>query len=172
MIANFIFTTRLRDLPPEVVHQAKRCLLDILGAAFGGLEIKAGQIAIRFSQTLGGPEEATVCGANTKKSYFAAALTNGILASALDVDDGHREALGHPGAVVIPAVLAVAERERTSGKELLEAIVVGYEIGIRALVGYIVPSSVPMRITGSAARAGVLVWSWRSFFATLSVNIR
>jgi 2-methylcitrate dehydratase PrpD len=61
-----------------------------------------------------------------------AALANGFAASALDIDDGYRPVKGHPGAVVFPAVLAAAEEAKSSGVELLTALVVGYEVAMRA----------------------------------------
>jgi 2-methylcitrate dehydratase PrpD len=62
----------------------------------------------------------------------AAALVNGFSANALDIDDGYREVCGHPGAVVFPAVLAIGESLAVTGRALLEALVVGYEVAIRA----------------------------------------
>ncbi|MBW1867657.1 MAG: MmgE/PrpD family protein, partial [Deltaproteobacteria bacterium] len=59
------------------------------------------------------------------------AYVNSTLASAQDLDDGHRQAMGHPGASIIPAAIAVAEETEASGMELLAAIVVGYEVAIR-----------------------------------------
>jgi len=65
-------------------------------------------------------------------SVTGAAWANGVLANALDFDDGHRLTKGHPGANVIPAALAVAETTEADPEELLAAIAVGYEIAIRA----------------------------------------
>ena len=61
-----------------------------------------------------------------------AALAKGFAATALDIDDGYRPVKGHPGAVVFPAVLAAAEEAKSSGVELLTALVVGYEVAMRA----------------------------------------
>jgi len=67
-------------------------------------------------------------------SPAAAAWANGVLANVLDLDDGHSLTKGHPGAVVIPAAIAVAEHVQASANEALAAIAVGYEVAVRAAI--------------------------------------
>jgi 2-methylcitrate dehydratase PrpD len=129
----FIHGLKLEDLPPDVVRQVKICLLDVVGACLGGAGAKGARILLDFaSRQMAGEPEATIIRGGRKMSCSAASLVNGFIANALDIDDGHRVIKGHPGAAVFPAVLAAAERTGASGKKLLEALAVGYEIGIRA----------------------------------------
>ncbi len=128
----FISATRYAQLPTAVKTQVKRCLLDVLGATLGGAATPVARVVSDFVRQEHGGDEATILLADSRASLVGAALANAVMANALDVDDGYRLAKGHPGAVVFPAALAVAEREGASGRELLEALVVGYEIAIRA----------------------------------------
>jgi len=95
---------------------------------------------------IGGREESTLIGVGVKVPAPLAAWANSVLASALDIDDGSLAptgyAAGHHGAIVVPASLCVAESKGLSGKSFIEAVVVGYEVGIRA--AYIL-SSLPGR---------------------------
>ncbi len=130
---DFIHNLRLEKLPSSVVQKAKICLLDLVGTSLAGAKAKGAKILLDFStQQMGGSREATIIRGNRKLSCVSAALINGFITNALDMDDGYRKIKGHPGAAVFPAVLAVSERVRASGKEFLEALVTGYEIGIRA----------------------------------------
>jgi 2-methylcitrate dehydratase PrpD len=132
IVTDFILNTKYERLPSAVQYQAKRCLLDVLGATLAGTVTPVGHIISRFvaEQHIG--SEATVLMTHTKASLVGATLANAFAANALDIDDGYRLIKGHPGANIFPAGLAVAEKEGKSGEELLEALVVGYEVAIRA----------------------------------------
>lgn len=130
--AEFIRDLKWQDLDEKTIQTAKHCLLDYMGAVLGGSQTKTGEIAIEFARTLGGWGQATIWPTGEKVSCQAAAFAQATVGSALDIDDGHRMAVGHPGGVVIPAACAVAENNNSTAKELLEAIVCGYEVGIRA----------------------------------------
>jgi 2-methylcitrate dehydratase PrpD len=82
-------------------------------------------------KSMGGAEESTVIGEYGKIPCVNAAFVNGALAHIHELDDGHRFAMGHPSATVIPAALAVGEKNDATGKELITAIVVGYEVFVR-----------------------------------------
>jgi 2-methylcitrate dehydratase PrpD len=129
--AEFIVETHYEDLPPEVIEQAKRCILDYLGAALAGSELGLAPMMTGLILASGGEEEATVIGLNRKVPVLNAALLNGVRGHTLDMDDGHRYANAHPGVVVTPAALALAERENATIKDLIESMVVGYETMIR-----------------------------------------
>ena len=79
----------------------------------------------------GGNEEATVWGSGLKVPVLAASQANAVQGHAIDMDDGHRFANGHPGVVTIPAGVAIAEKNDLTGRELIEAVVAGYEVLIR-----------------------------------------
>lgn len=129
----YIRNLKMEDIPPHVVKQAKICLLDLLGASLGGFKSKGARILFDFSaQEIHGLQEATVIKANKKTSCVAASLINGFIVNALDIDDGYRRAKGHPGAAIFPTVLAISERMGVTGKQFLGALIIGYEIAIRA----------------------------------------
>ena len=132
-VIRFIRDTIYEDLPPEVRHQSKRCLLDGLGAFLAGTETPVGRLMARFAGSQMAGDEATVLATGGRASAVGAALANGFAGNALDIDDGYRRVKGHPGACVLPAVLVAAELAApVPGDEFLTALVVGYELGIRA----------------------------------------
>jgi len=140
-VANFIVTTSFDKLPTNVVAKAKMCVLDILGGSLAAHETKSANCVRRVVQKMGGREESTLIGIGVKVPAPLAAWANSILASALDIDDGFFTPtyhIGHHGSIVVPASLSMAECEGSSGKSFVEAVVVGYEVGIRA--GYILTS--------------------------------
>lgn len=129
----FILETTWEDLPSAVQHQARRCLLDALGALIAGTETPAGKLMADFAVEQYAGHEATLLVDGRRTSLVGAALANGFAGNALDIDDGYRLVKGHPGMGVLPALLAAAERRgNLSGQTFLTAFVVGYEVGIRA----------------------------------------
>ncbi len=129
--AEFILETHYGNLPKEVIQQTKRCILDFLGTTLAGCKIGLAPLVAKTISEMGGKKEATIIGIGMKMPALNAAFLNGVQGHTLDMDDGHRYANGHPGVAVIPAALALAERENLTGKELIESIVVGYETFIR-----------------------------------------
>lgn len=132
IVADFISNTKYQSLPSAVQYQAKRCLLDILGATLAGSTTPVGRIISRFVAEQYKSSEATILMADAKSSIVGATLANAFAANALDIDEGYRLIKGHPGANIFPAALAIAEKQGKSGEELLEAFIVGYEVAIRA----------------------------------------
>lgn len=125
-LAHFIHYTGYRDFPSEVVKQAKLCFLDFLGVSIAGSRTRSGQV---MRSTISSRGSSTVIG-GPKTSALEACLINGVSAHSLDLDDGHRLAQLHPGACVIPAALSLAESVGVSGIELLEALILGYQVAI------------------------------------------
>lgn len=120
------------QLSPEVITMAKKSLLDFLASTYAGYQSMTSSIVFQSVTELGNKGPCTIIGGKKQVSPFAATFINATLASCLDIDDGHREAVGHPGCMVIPPVLATGELvANCSGKEFITAMVVGYEIGIR-----------------------------------------
>lgn len=126
--AQFATSLRLPDLPPDVVAMAKLLLLDTLACAFGGYGSAAQQAAEGAEADLGGSPEATVVGSGRRTSALSAILANGAMVRYLDANDLSG---GSHDSEVIPAALAVAEKEGRTGGDLLTAVVVGYELGAR-----------------------------------------
>lgn len=131
-IADFIFGLRWGVLPEEVRQQARRCLLDLLACAVAGTSTRVAEVMRRFALRMGGAPDALVLGTEQRLPLPWAVLTNAFATSALDADDGYRLVKGHPGAFVFPAALAGAQMAGASGRQFLEALIVGYEIGMRA----------------------------------------
>lgn len=130
-LANFCRNIRYEYLPPEVIEKAKLCLLDYVANVYGSLELEAVAGVASYVKFLSGAPVATVHGCDFKTDIQNAAFVNGTLAEAIEAQDGYRFGGSHPGVAVIPAVFAVAEEMGYSGKEVLAAIVVGYEIANR-----------------------------------------
>ncbi len=122
----FIQSASYEQLPDGVIQKAKECFTDFLGVALRGSQTKSGEAVKNIIQPCG---ESTVIGQG-KSSALEAGLANGIFAHSMDLDDGHRRAMLHPGACVIPAALSLCESGNRTGKELIESIVVGYQVAI------------------------------------------
>jgi 2-methylcitrate dehydratase PrpD len=133
-ISDYIVSSQYRDFSKLSIQKAKLCLLDFLGCAIGGTLIETGKILLRFSESMVGDGSSTILGGQRRVSCTNAALINSLLGNCLDFDDTYAGAAGHPGATVIPTVLSVGEERRSSGREALIAILVGYEITIRLLI--------------------------------------
>ena len=130
---DFTLKTRWEDLPAAVQHQAKRCLMDALGALIAGSQTPVAGIMRKTAQEQFGGDQATILVGGERVSAAGAALANGFFGNALDIDDGYRKVKGHPGACALPPVLAAAELAGgCSGREFLTALVVAYELGTRA----------------------------------------
>lgn len=118
-------------LPEDIRRVAKWCLLDWFGSAVAGATAKPTAILLDVARGLGGTPEATLLPDGSRTSAPLAALVNAGASHVVEMDDLHKQAVFHPGATVIPAALAVAEREGATGLDLLAAIVAGYEVGVR-----------------------------------------
>jgi 2-methylcitrate dehydratase PrpD len=130
---DFTLNTRWEDLPEEIRHQAKRCLMDTLGALIAGSQTPVAGIMQKTAVSQFGGNQATILVSANRVSAAGAALANGFCSNALDIDDGYRNVKGHPGACALPPVLAGAELAGgCSGREFLTALVIAYELGIRA----------------------------------------
>ncbi|NWF54982.1 MAG: MmgE/PrpD family protein [Syntrophaceae bacterium] len=130
-LARYALEASYQSFPKEVVHQAKRCFLDLIGVALGGANQPLAKVLLKTVREFGGNSQATVWGHGIKTSVAQAALVNGAMAHALDYDDTHVRAMGHPSAPLIPALLAVGEWKGASGKEALEAFIAGFEVETR-----------------------------------------
>ena len=132
-VLRFISDIRFEDLPDNIIHQAKRCLLDTLGARLAGSDTPVVRIMNSFATKYFQGSEATILVSGERVSPVGAALANGYGCNALDIDDGYRMVKGHPGGCVLPVLLAAGETAAyTNGEDFLAALVIGYEVAIRA----------------------------------------
>ena len=149
---------------PAHIAAAANCVIDTLGCIAYGADKPWSMAAARHALAAGTGGACTVVGWDEELSAAMAAFANGTAAHAFELDDVHEEAVNHPGAVVVPAALAVAEDLQASGRDFLEAVVVGYEAMARAglavgpashmLAGFH-PTSMS-GVFGAAAAAGYL----------------
>jgi 2-methylcitrate dehydratase PrpD len=130
-VSEYIAKALRRPLPPAVVEKTKHHVLDTIAAMISGSRLEPGRKAISYAASLGGIKEAVVIGSHIVTTAVNAALANGMLAHADETDDSHAISLTHPGCGIVPAALAMAERERRNGVAFLRAVALGYEIGCR-----------------------------------------
>ncbi len=130
-LAKYIAAAPRRALPVGVTERAKHHLLDTIAAMLSGSRLLPGRRAIEFVSTQGGVPEATVIGTSIRTTAINAALANGMHGHADETDDTYYLALVHPGCGIVPAALALAERERAGGTALLRAMVLGYDVCAR-----------------------------------------
>lgn len=131
-LAAFAATTRYAQLPPVVLAAAKQYLLDTVGCGIYGAETPWAKALNGLILEQGGRPEATLWLQGFRGPAASVALGLGVMMHSFELDDYHSGAKLHPGAAVIPAAFAMAERQGSSGQELLAAIVAGYELMIRA----------------------------------------
>lgn len=127
-LAAYVAGESCSALPPATLAAARRAILDTLGVTLAGAgEETAARVRALVARRRGGAE-AVVVGTAERASIEDAALANGVAAHALDYDDLSASLSGHPSAPVLPAALALAERQRASGADLLTAFVAGVEV--------------------------------------------
>jgi aconitate decarboxylase len=131
--AKNILGIRYDKLPAEAVALSKDIILDFLGVAVAGSEepLGVGRLVKQYIKSVGGNNEATVWTGGFKTSVANAAFANGTLGHALDYDNSWNPA-NHPTSPTLPAILAVAERDRASGRTVIEALVAALETQARA----------------------------------------
>jgi len=127
----FICSLKYEDLPEKVRILAKYCFLDWLASAYAGSQEQPVRMMLEVVKGMPGKPECTLIPDGSKNICLLGALVNGASSHMVEMDDLHRASIFHPAAPIIPAALAIAEREQMTGRDLIVAIVVGYEVGIR-----------------------------------------
>ena len=122
---------RAEDIPAAVRDNAALRVLDTIGCALAGAREEHAPSVLALASRWGGPGLSTVWGTTLTAAPPQAALANGAFAHGLDFDDTHADSVCHASAVLVPAVLALAESERLGGRDALTALVAGYEAMIR-----------------------------------------
>ena len=130
-LATYMAGAARKPLPSPVAEKTKHHVLDTVAAMVSGSRLLPGRKAIAYAKTLGGKPEAVVIGSKIVTNAEHAALANGMLAHADETDDSHAPSLSHPGCAIVPAALAMAEREKANGTQLLRAVALGYDVGTR-----------------------------------------
>jgi 2-methylcitrate dehydratase PrpD len=154
VLGKFVAGLRYEDLPLNVRERAKLAVLDWAGSALAGLDSDSARKVGALMEELGGAAESTVVGRSVRMPALHAALLNGVQAAIYEVDDVHLDCRVHPGLPVLSAAFALAERERASGKRLIEAVVAGYEAIVRLTIALGVPHNNWWHSTGTAGTVG------------------
>jgi len=130
-LADFAVEFSFDKLPKEAVDKTKMCLLDTIGVMAAASTLKIGKAIASFVKAMGGVEEATVICSDFRTSCVNAAFANGSFVETPENQDGIRYGGLHQCSAVIPAALAVGEKRKISGKELITSVIVGYEVSAR-----------------------------------------
>jgi 2-methylcitrate dehydratase PrpD len=121
-----------RALPADVVRETKHHILDTIAAMVSGAALTPGLHAIRFARAYGGEKLATVVASDVLTGPIEAAMANGVLANADETDDNYSTGGAHPGCAVVPAALAIGEKNGIDGTRFIRAVALGYDVGLRA----------------------------------------
>ncbi len=131
-LAHFAADLQYDDIPPEVMRRAEELFVDWVGSALSGKVGRPVQAIESVAREVGPTEgRAEVLLSRRKTTSVFAAMVNAASSHFMEQDDVHNGSVFHPGAVVFPAVLALAQDRGISGKEMMTAAVAGYEVGIR-----------------------------------------
>jgi 2-methylcitrate dehydratase PrpD len=126
-LAEWAVAVTYEALPDEVRELARQCVLDYLGVGLAGAADELARILLDEASEAGGAVQAAVIGHSARLPVGAAALVNGAMAHALDYDDVNLAMPGHCTVAILPALLALAEEKKASGKAVIAAFVAGYE---------------------------------------------
>ena len=136
-LAQYATASRFETLPDEVTDRAKLIVFDQLACGFVGAELPASRIITRYVHDYGGKREAVVLGSPDRCPAPLAALANGTAGHADEFDSVHATSdflgTGHPAAIIVPAAAAIAERQFATGRDLINAVVLGYDVGSRTI---------------------------------------
>jgi 2-methylcitrate dehydratase PrpD len=132
-LARFAATLSFDDIPTDVVHQAARLILDTCGCAVAGNILDNGKRLAGTVAAMGGVSDSTIVGTSYRAPVGIAALANTQLANMLDLDDNLLYCSHFGNAAVMPA-FAMAEREHASGRDLVTAVVAGFEVTARVML--------------------------------------
>jgi aconitate decarboxylase len=130
-LGQWVSELTLAKVPSEVISHLKLCVLDSIGCGLFGAAQRWGKIAGDVAVGFSGGGVSSLFGRTEKVSPPDAALANGTAVHGFEIDDAHVASSHHPGAVTLPATLAVAEAKAVSGAEFVTALAAGYEIGLR-----------------------------------------
>lgn len=163
-LARWVVGLRFEDLSPEVVFQAKRCMLDTLGVQVRGATLPWIQPVYRYVRSAGGREEATVTYHGDRLGAPYAAYVNSTFSYSCELQHHGSFGSAHTGVSVIPAIQALGEQLGSTGRELITAMAAGYEVQGRLGMALFKPASQrhfhPQGLLGvfsAAASAGKLL---------------
>jgi 2-methylcitrate dehydratase PrpD len=157
-LIQFLHALDIERLPSSVVRAAQNCVLDTLGCALFGSPEPWSRIMAAEMQSEAPRGRSTIIGATAMVAAPAAALCNGTAAHGFELDDHLDEAIVHPGAIIVSAVLAAAEAVEASGARTLLGVIAGYEFANRlGLAMGVTPSQRGWHKTSVAGPVGAAV---------------
>lgn len=179
-VVKFARELDIKEIPQAVVSDTKLILLDAIGAMLAASDVKheAGQILTEFVKSQGGVEESTIIGRGFKSSAINTAIINGTFGYYCDIEAHHPEAVVHPAATIVPTALAINEREKKSGAELLVSFILGAEFDCRVSLALnprvlydqgFHPSSIAGTVGATVAAARALDLSVDQFYVALGL---
>jgi 2-methylcitrate dehydratase PrpD len=131
-LSNYIKALKYSEIPDKVINKAKHCIIDSIACAIAGAHLKAGKILIKTICESNPNGESFIWGTNKKSPLLMSVFVNSALANVMDFDDSSFTegplTVIHPGCTIIPPAFSLGEYLQITGKDLLEAIVAGYEI--------------------------------------------
>lgn len=136
-LSDYVARVTFDDLPAPVVEQTRMVIMDTLGAMLraSSPRYSAGNILTKFAKGMGGKPQATVIGRGFKTNLVNSALVNGTFGYYCDVESHHAEAVAHAAAVIVPTSLAVAEAQAGTGRDMILALALGYDVETRVANG-------------------------------------
>ncbi|OGA37264.1 MAG: hypothetical protein A3G24_07235 [Betaproteobacteria bacterium RIFCSPLOWO2_12_FULL_62_13] len=158
-LSGYIARALRQPLPAEVAERARLHLVDTVAAMVSGSRLLPGKRAAAYVRTQAGRKDAGVIGTSLITSVQFAALANGMSGHGDETDDTHPPSRTHPGTCIVPAALAVCERDQLSGQKLLRAMVLGYDVCARTVIA-LAPTPVSStygHLFGAAAAAAALL---------------
>src|SRR5271156_3327584 len=154
-LASYLVSARYEDLPANVRKEGLRTLLNWVGVAVGGSHHETIDIAVDALAPFSGPSQASILGRRERFDVMNAAFINGVSSHIFDYDDTHLKTIIHPAGPVVSAILALSEMQPVSGKDFLNALVLGVETECR-IGNSVYPNhyDVGWHITGTAGVFG------------------
>ncbi len=154
-LARYLVNARYEDLPDNVRKEGTRTLLNWVGVAVGGSRHETVECAVSALAPFSGPPQATLLGRHERFDVMNAAFINGVSSHIFDYDDTHLKTIIHPAGPVVSALLALSEYHPVSGKDFLNALVLGIETSCR-IGNAVYPNhyDVGWHITGTAGVFG------------------
>lgn len=132
-LVEYAHSESLANAPGMVATDLRLRVLDTLAAIVAGFRVEGGALGAEYAvETFAGDGATILDGSNRHLGMVGCTYANAMAANALDVDDGNRQAEGHPAAVLVPATLSCAEDQDATVGEFLDALLAGYEISVRA----------------------------------------
>jgi 2-methylcitrate dehydratase PrpD len=132
ILADYVAKARYEDLPTNVIAHTKKIVMDSIACGLGGRKTREGDVLIDMAKEMGGKPQATIIGDATRVSCEQAAQINRVTTNMLDYDDDCLTPnVGHMSSLLVPVALAIGEYINASGKDIINALVLGYEIIIR-----------------------------------------